>query len=288
LNLNGGQNKFCIITNNDIGSPVVVPPVPPLIDVVKVPNPLALPNGPGTVTYTYTLHNIGTVPVTNITMVDDTCSPTAFVSGDIDSDNKLDTNETWIYRCTSMLSATHTNTVVATGLANGITANDIASATVIVGMPTIAPLIHVVKKPNLFVVPVGGAVTYTYTVTNPGTVPLSNVTITDDKCTGLPSRVVGHPGDINKNNLLENNETWSFTCKTNLTQTTTNIGTAKGSANGLTATDFSIVTVVVTSPKLPKTGFPYQENDVMFPIIILSGLSLFSILLYFVSKKRTA
>ncbi|MDO8571416.1 MAG: ice-binding family protein, partial [bacterium] len=49
--INQGDNKFCIATNDDIGAPVVVPPVPPIINVVKVPSPLALPNGPGPVTY---------------------------------------------------------------------------------------------------------------------------------------------------------------------------------------------------------------------------------------------
>lgn len=257
LNLTPGDNKFCIVTNNDIGAPVV-PPVPPLIEVVKTASPLSLPSGPGPVTYTYTLRNIGTVPVTNVTMVGDTCSPIVLASGDANNDAKLDLTETWIHTCSTTLSATHTNTVVATGWANGISAVDIASATVLVGVPTIPPLIHIVKKPSVFTLPAsGGAVTYTYTVTNPGTAALSNVYVTDDKCTGLPGRVLGHPGDLNQNNLLENNEVWIFTCQSVLKSTTTNVGTAQGTANGLTARDFALATVVVASsvPTLPRTGF---------------------------------
>ncbi len=286
--LDFSDNKFCIITNDDIGAPVIVPPVPPLIDVVKVPSPLALPAGPGPVSYTYTLRNIGTVPVTNVTMVGDTCSPIILVSGDTDGDSKLDINETWIYRCSTTLSQTHTNTVVTTGWANGISAVDIASATVVVGASVVPPLIHVVKKPNVFVIPTGGAVTYAYTVTNPGTAPLSNVNITDDKCTGLPGRVVGHPGDLNKNNLLESNEAWSFTCQTNLTKTTTNTGTAAGSANGLTARDFAIATVVVTSPKLPNTGLPPSENNTPWDIIVPAGIFAVLTFFYFARRKQTA
>ena len=57
-------------------SPATGPvPIPPLIDVVKIPSPQALPNGPGPVTYTYTVRNIGTVPMTTVTMVDDFCRP---------------------------------------------------------------------------------------------------------------------------------------------------------------------------------------------------------------------
>lgn len=117
-----GDVKTCTITNDDI-APVDPPPsvgggggsyyapVPPLIDVVKVPSPLALPNGPGSVVYTYTLRNIGTVPVNNITMVGDTCSPIILVSGDVNTNAILEVNETCVYRCPTTLLKTHTNIV---------------------------------------------------------------------------------------------------------------------------------------------------------------------------------
>jgi len=40
---------------------VSTPLPPPLINVLKVPTPLSLPSGPGSVTYNYTVTNIGTV-----------------------------------------------------------------------------------------------------------------------------------------------------------------------------------------------------------------------------------
>ena len=177
MTLTSGDNKFCIVTNNDVGAPVA-PPVPPLIDVIKVPSPLALPNGPGPVTYTYTLRNIGTVPVTDVTMVGDTCSPITLYSGDNNANSILETNETWVYRCSTNLNETHTNIVVATGRANGITATDIATATVVVGAPIVPPLIHVTKVPSpLALSAAGGAVTYTEKITNPGTVALRTMSI---------------------------------------------------------------------------------------------------------------
>lgn len=286
INLNPSENKFCIVTNDDIGPALATPPVPPLIEVVKVASPLSLPAGPGPVVYTYTLHNIGTVPVADITMVGDSCRPVTLVSGDSNNDSKLDMDETWKYLCSTTLQQTHTNTIVATGWANGISTTDIASAMVVVGAPIVPPLIHVVKKPDVFTLPAsGGEVTYTYTVTNPGTAPLSNVSITDNKCTGLPGRVIGHPGDLNKNNLLESNETWLFTCKSNLRQTTTNIGIASGSANGLTARDFSIATVVVSVPGLPNTGFAPGNKNVPLAIAVLSGFFGVSILFFSRRKK---
>jgi uncharacterized repeat protein (TIGR01451 family) len=288
----------CTITNTYVppssgsGGGSYTPLVPPLIDVVKVPSPLALPSGPGSVTYSYTLRNIGTVPVTNITMADDSCGPLSFISGDINKDLKLDTIETWIYTCKTNLTKTTTNIVTATGWANGISATDIASATVVVGASIVPPLIHITKIPSPLALLAGaGTVTYKYTVTNPGTVPLSNVSIVDDKCTGLPGRVVGYPGDLNKNNLLESNESWSFTCKSKLTKTTTNTATASGEANGLTAKDFAIATVVVTNvPGLPKTGFGPENNisnSISWNIILPAGILGILISFYFARKKQT-
>lgn len=288
--LHGAQHQLCVITNDDIGVPVVVPPVPPLIDVVKVPSPLALPDGPGSVTYTYTLKNVGTVPVTDLTLVGDTCSPITLTSGDTNNDSKLDLTETWVYHCSTVLAATHTNTVVATGWANGLSATDVASATVVVGQPIVPPLIHITKVPSpSSLLAGGGSITYSYKVSNPGTEPLSNVFVTDDKCTGLPGRVTGHPGDLNNNDLLESSETWSFTCQSNLTATTTNVGTASGEANGLTATDFAIATVTVAAalPALPNTGFGPLDMIPVWPILTLCFVGGLLTLIVARKQKRT-
>jgi hypothetical protein len=289
ITLSSGDVKTCTITNDDItssgGSLSYVPPVPPLIDVVKVPNPLALPGGAGSVTYTYTLRNIGTVPVSNITMVGDTCSPITLLSGDTNADLNLDLNETWVYTCSATLTETHTNIVTATGWANGISATDIASATVVVGVPVVPPLIHVTKVPNpLTLSSGGGMVTYTNKVTNPGTVALSNIRLTDDKCS--PVKYIS--GDTNGDSKLDTAETWTYTCQTKIAETTVNTVTASGEANGLTAKDFAIATVVATTvPKLPNTGLSPDEDNAFGNIIIPAGVLAILISLYFVRRKQT-
>lgn len=258
---------------------------PPLISVLKVPTPMALPSGPGPVTYNYTVTNIGVIAMSNVKVSDNKCSPVIFDSGDTNNDNNLDVNETWMYHCSTNLTRTTTNTVTATGLAYGWTAVDTANATVVVGLPVTPPLIHIVKRPNLFILPAGGGmVTYNYTVTNPGTAPLSNVSVIDDKCTGLPGRVVGHPGDLNHNDLLESNESWQFTCQSDITQTTTNTATAEGHANGLTALDFALATVAVSSPSLPNTGLPPESLALAVGALILASLVYY---FYFVKRKNT-
>lgn len=282
----GTHNDVCAVINDDIGAPVVVPPVPPLIDVIKVPSPLALPAGPGLVTYTYTLRNIGTVPVTNITMVGDTCSPIILVSGDTNADAKLDVNETWIYRCSKTLLETHTNTVVATGLANGFSATDVASATVIVGASAVPPLIHVTKIPNLLTLSAtGGMVTYTKRVTNPGTIALSNVRLIDDVC----NPVTYISGDTNSDSKLDTTETWIYTCQMNLTKTTINTVIAEGTANGLTARDFAVATVVVASvPMLPNTGIVPGGMNTLWNAIILSIFFILALILFIAVLRKRA
>ena len=282
LTLNPGDLKICVITNDDIGPPTAV--VPPLIDVVKVPSPLALPAGSGPVTYTYTLKNIGTVPVTDITMVGDTCSPIVLASGDTNADKKLQVNETWVYRCSTTLSATHTNVVTTTGWANGISAVDIASATVVVGTSAVPPLIHVTKVPSPLTLPAGGGtVTYTEKISNPGTVALSDVSISDDKC----SPVTYVSGDTNANKKLEATETWTYTCRANLTRSTTNTVTVSGDANGLTARDYAIATVLVAAPGLPNTGLPPFIADMPWWGITLLAVIVAAALFYFARRKRT-
>ena len=86
----------------------------------------------------------------------------------------------------------------------------------------------------------GAPVTFTYVVTNPGTVPLSNVTVTDDN--GTPGNTADDflptftGGDTNNNGLLDPGETWTYTA-TGTVGTTDycNVGTASGT-NGTTAT----------------------------------------------------
>lgn len=136
ITLSSGGNAICTITNDDIAIPVIVPPV---IHITKIPTPLALPLGAGPVTYDYTVTNIGTVAMTNVTVTDNKCAPAIFISGDTNADTKLDVSETWKYRCTATLATTTTNTVIVTGHGNSFTVTDTADATVIVSVPPVVP-----------------------------------------------------------------------------------------------------------------------------------------------------
>jgi hypothetical protein len=307
-----GQTDVTLI-GNTVSNPVTTPTpesspsrgyaglgnyLTPLIGFYKIPAPLALPDGPGAVVYNYTIWNAGQQPITNINITDDKCSQITYVSGDVNNNQKLNTGENWKYKCSMTLSQTTTNTAIATGYSDGIyhqTAIAKAIATVVVGSSATPPLINIVKVPSrltpfLFG---GGSVTYTYVVTNPGAVSMNSVVVSDDKC----GPVSGPSGDANSNNLLDPNEVWTYTCKTNVSVSTMNTATASGKANGLTAVGYAYASVLVSAapnlasdvPGLPNTGFPSEGKNTSWNIALLAGiLILASVSLVVALKKRTA
>lgn len=253
----------------------------PLIGITSVPDPLALPGGAGYITYKYAVKNfLVEVPLTNVTVVDDKCGPVKLIEGDDNNNSMLDYSETWRYSCSTLLSKTTQSTATVKGSANNITATHKAYATVVVGSnnpPPLVSVINITKVAYPLALPTeGGEITFTYKVNNPGVVPLSNVSVTDDKCSVLTGRL----GDTNGNNLLDVNEVWIYTCKTTLLETTTNTVKVTAFANGLKAVGEATITVQVDSPNFPETGFKPDFKTTVWLILIgiLGSLSVFAVL----------
>ncbi len=149
-----GETKTCTITNDDTTpAPVVVvhhssggsvggsvrTTVVPSIGITKVPSLLNVPAGLNPITYSYTVWNAGVISsLTDVTVVDDKCTPVLFLSGDTNNDRKLDIGENWKYSCTSALFQTTINTATATGYSNDsyhTITTAVAIATVTVAVP---------------------------------------------------------------------------------------------------------------------------------------------------------
>lgn len=111
----GGSHDEDICVTDDDQATVTVEEADPDIDVDKAASPTSLPFGGGSVTYTYTVTNEGNVPLSNVTVGDDKCSPVSYVSGDANVDTRLDLSETWIFSCTTTLTVDTTNTASAHG-----------------------------------------------------------------------------------------------------------------------------------------------------------------------------
>lgn len=113
------------------------------------------------------------------------------------------------------------------------------------------PDINIDKSADVSTLPAGGgAVTYTYVVTNEGSSVLQNISVSDNKCT--PVTFVD--GDTDSDGKLDLNETWTYTCTTTLADTTTNIGTVTAtpvnSENSISDTDSATVTVTPSAPAI--------------------------------------
>jgi hypothetical protein len=253
----------------------------PLIGITSVPEPLALPRGAGSVTYHYAVKNfLSEVALTQVGVVDNTCGPVEFVEGDDNGDAKLDYSETWRYTCTTELSKTTQSTATATGTVNTITATHKAYATVVVGSnnpPPLVSIVNITKVAYPLSLPAeGGDIAFTYKVNNPGVVPLSDVTVTDNKCSVMSSKL----GDTNANNLLDIDEVWIYTCSTHLTQTTTNTVNVTAFANGLQAVGDATITVEVDAPGFPNVGENTVSKIAVWGILssVLVALIIFSVL----------
>ena len=98
--------------------------------------------------------------------------------GDTNADSKLDVSETWTFTAAWTVAATPdplVNTVTASGESGNTTYTDDDDHT----LDVLGSGINVTKS-GPATAGIGESVTYTFTVTNTGEVPLSNVTVVDD------------------------------------------------------------------------------------------------------------
>ena len=130
----------CVITNTYAYAPPPPAPVAPQIALAVSASPTSLV-GSGSVTYTYSVTNPGSVALSAVSVADTTCIP-AYVSGDANSDGLLQPGETWIYTCTATLSVNTTDAAKATGTGNAMSASASAATTVTVtAAPVLTPVI---------------------------------------------------------------------------------------------------------------------------------------------------
>ncbi len=164
-------------------SSVIYTNVLPTVEVTKTASPISVPETGADVTFTFTVHNTGTVPVTINSLSD---SVYGVLTGDADCEvtTPLAADASCTFSFTEFVSgtggSTHTNefTVVVADF-DGSTASD--SDTADVDITDLLPSIVVTKSADPDSVPyAGGAVTFTFTVENTSDVPVTITTLTDD------------------------------------------------------------------------------------------------------------
>ena len=211
------------VTDDD---PATVDVFTPGIELVKTVSDELVPVGTQ-VTYNYVATNTGDAPLVPLGVTDDQCAPLDFVGGDPQGDGRMAPGEAWTWECTDLAVADTVNTAVVQAVdPSGETVSDDDTAEVAVFTSEIV----LEKTADPVLVPQGGTTRFTLSVTNPGSVPLSNITISDNVC----STVRFVRGDTNGDNRLapNNRETWIYTCTTPIDRLTVNTAEVTGTDPG--------------------------------------------------------
>jgi hypothetical protein len=196
---------------------------PGTLSIVKAAAVSSVPHG-GTVLYTFDVTYTPAAdgaPAQDVAVTDAQCStPIVLGSGDTDGDLELDVGETWHFSCDFVAANLHSdgeedplqNTATASGEdLDGEPLADATSNTVTVDVVHTAGTLSITKS-AASTVSHDETITYTFDVTYmPGTdeSPAQNIVVTDDECDAMPMRT---GGDANSNNLLDGDETWTYSC----------------------------------------------------------------------------
>src|SRR5690606_13042717 len=151
-----------------------------------------------TISYTFTVTNEGNVSLSNVLVTDPMIATITGPTGDTDGDGELDVTETWTYTGSYAITQIDidagqvTNQATAEGTAPDATVvSDLSDeSSVLENDPTIVvlcqnPVIALIKTGVVNdtngngCADVDETITYSFIVSNPGNVTLSNVTITD-------------------------------------------------------------------------------------------------------------
>ncbi len=246
------------LTAEDTAEVVVLVPGIALAKTVDKPTVSA-----GTeVTYTFTVTNTGDTPLRvdkSTGLVDPLCgTPVTYQSGDAGDDGLIAVHtgegdpEAWVFTCTSIITEDTHNVATVTGtpefegqIGTPVSADGEADVDVVAGG------IEITKTASATSVNAGDEVTFTYQVVNTGGFEISNLEVTDDKCSPVGYR----SGDTDADGILDVDETWVYSCTQVIRDTTTNVATARGTTpDGEVVEDTDTVTVTVKAKQTPSTG----------------------------------
>jgi len=134
-----------------------------------------------------------------------------------------------------------------------------------------------VEKSGPTYVPAGQPINYSYAVTNPGAVPLSNVSVSDDKCL----TVTYDSGDSNGNAKLDVGENWKYSCVAKLdwvlNKKLTNTANAEGHYRSQVAHDqdsFTLQSFILRKDVRISADEDFSDPDTSFNVNITKGESV--------------
>ena len=179
------------------------------------------------ITYTFTVTNTGGVTLTNVSVVDPLCN--GGVVTKVTQDSSFDKGDVWTYTCQKTITAQTPDPLHNTAKACGKYGDKDKCDEDEHDVDVLHPKIELTKTGASFAY-AGDTVTYGFAVRNKGDVTLTDVAVTDPRCSAAPVRAAGEtdttfdPGDV-----------WNFTCTSvvpggvsQVDNTAEACGTAKG------------------------------------------------------------
>ncbi|MFE4519694.1 hypothetical protein ACFRMQ_36595, partial [Kitasatospora sp. NPDC056783] len=179
--------------NDPEGQPVQSPPAEasvPVAGVVqltlaKVPDSVGPFHLGDTVTYTYTVTNTGTAPVSNLAVTDDHVSPVTCGTTTLAPGQSTTCHGSYVITAADVTAGHVTNTAVASGTNPEGQTEQSPPAEATVPVVGVAQLLLTKRADSTGPFHLGDTVTYTYMVTNSGTAPVTGITVTDDHVTSV-------------------------------------------------------------------------------------------------------
>ena len=222
------RNVAVVKAGDETRTPEVETPLDrdPALDIAKATNGVESDSPPGVllrvgepVTWTYTVSNTGPISITTLSVTDSQPGVTpTLVSGDTGLPGVFDVGETRVYSATGIaVAGPYSNTATAVGTsADGGVVTDTAVSHYF----GVASAIDLTKVVSQKVVQAGTQVVYTFTVTNTGLDALKDVNLVDNQCSVGP--VSGDAGD---DDILQLDESWTYTCTRVITKSVINVAT---------------------------------------------------------------
>jgi uncharacterized repeat protein (TIGR01451 family) len=233
------------------------------------------------VTYTFVVTNTGDVSLTNVGIQDPICDAGTLAGpgGDLNGDGTLSPGESWSYRCTHVITKDDPDPLpnTATVCSDGPSGVDVCDSDGHV-IDVIHPAIEVVKEADPTSGSPGDSITYTYTVTNTGDVPLTDVSVDDD--------ILGHVCDVPLLNLGDTLECTAVSViPADASVKITNVVVAVGTdPTGVDVRDDDTATIdviagaTITPPppstKTPPGGLAFTGSATLIPLSALALILL--------------
>jgi len=249
----------------------------PRIEVTKTADPTSVPETGGDVTFTFVVANTGNVPATLTALSDDKFGTLA---GDADCQvgTVLAPGDSCSFAATfavppGQYGGAHVDVFTATATGNGVTVSDTDDATVT--YVDVLPVISVTKVASPLTRPEpGGEFTFTYVVTNAGTVPVVVTSVTDSVIGAitLPADVALDPGE----STAAMTGKWTYTDDGVYPNTVTAVA-EDDDGNEDTATAAASVTVTDTLPDIAitkdasPTVVPETGGNVEFTVVVTNN-----------------